>query len=47
VGFKYLKNISLIAASLIRLDNLFHSLGADAWKDLSPYIAGLQKINLF
>ena len=31
--------ISLPVASLIRLSNLFHSLGADAQKDSSPYIA--------
>jgi len=34
-----LQHISLLAASLISFDNLFHGLGADARKDFSPYIA--------
>ena len=31
--------MSLLGASLMWFDNSFHSLGADARKDLSPYIA--------
>ena len=31
--------MSLLAASLMWLGNLFHSLGADVRKDFSPYIA--------
>ena len=40
MGFRTLQNMSLLAASLMWFDNLFHSLGADARKNVSPYIAG-------
>ena len=34
---RILQNVSLLAASLIRFGNLFHSLGADDRKDFPPY----------
>ena len=41
MSFKNIQNMSLLAASFMWFGNSFHSLGADARKDLSPYIAVL------
>ena len=38
MGFKNLTKMYLLAASFMWFVNSFHSLGADAQKDLFPYI---------